>query len=97
MSLNDEEEEIEILGVIIEFLRLANEDNTKRYWIHPINQIREKENTIIMFMQELRKHEDKFTNFVRMSSQTFDRILDMCKDQLQKQNTNYRTSISPPE
>jgi len=48
-------------------------------------------------LAELRKDELKFKNFTRMSSTTFDFILNEIGEAIRSQDTNFRQSIAPAE
>jgi hypothetical protein len=49
-------------------------EKRKRFWVHPINEKREKENTLQNFLHKLRYDEKNFQNFTRLSLETFDFI-----------------------
>ena len=75
------------------FLQLFNYGKDRKLWVHPINQNRD----IIGFIAELRADPAKFYNYCRMSIATFDYVLELIRDMIQKQNTNYRKSIIQEE
>ena len=66
------------------FLHLLDYGKGRKLWVHPINQNR----YIIGFIAELRADPAKFYNYCRMSRATFDYVLELIRDRIQKQNTN---------
>ena len=50
----------------------------------------------MILYKQLREYEDKFAEYLRMSTKTFD-LLNKIEDKIQKQDTNYRACISPEE
>jgi hypothetical protein len=69
-------------------------EKRKRLWVHPINEKREKENTMQKFLQELRCDENKFQNFTRLSLETFYFIFNLSSDKMRSKYSNYRRSIT---
>lgn len=62
-----------------------------------MNLKRTENNTIKSFIRELRNDECKFKNFTRMSTDTFDHILEILNDEIRKPGTNFKKSITPEE
>jgi len=50
-----------------------------------------------LFYNDLRKYEDKFFNYLRMSIKSFDELLELLQQDLTGQQTNMRECISPVE
>lgn len=50
-----------------------------------------------MLCNGLRKHEEKFFNYCRMSVKSFDELLTLIRQQIEGQNTNFRDCICPEE
>ncbi|XP_056391175.1 uncharacterized protein LOC130284647 [Hyla sarda] len=69
----------------------------KRYWVHPINSLRDSLGHIRKLYDELRRYPEKFFNFVRMPMEAFDKLLDILDPHLQLQDTRMRQAISPRE
>ena len=46
---------------------------------------------------DLRKYDEKFFNFTRMSTNSFDELLRYIENDIRGQNTNFRESIVPEE
>ena len=61
---SDEEDTDECILILWQWL-LLNSKKSRKFWVHPYNTRRN--NTIVDFLQELRKYEDKFFNYTRMS------------------------------
>ena len=71
--------------------------NVRRMWIHPINNLRFEKGEYFVLYPDLRRYEDKFFNWYRMSTNRFDYLLKVIQRRISKQNTNYRESISAEE
>ena len=67
----------------------------KKYWVHPYLQTRDESKHFAIFFEELKKYEDKFFGFTRMSIKTFEELLDILKTFITKQDTQFRNSIKP--
>lgn len=92
MAANDEE-----VAVLLWQFIFAGEDEKTRLWVHRINEKRDRENTLQCFIEELRCDVKKFRNFTRLSTTTFDYILDVISERLRRNDTNYRKSITPEQ
>ena len=68
-----------------------------RIWVHPMNNRRFEKGEFFVLYPELRRFEDQFFNWFRMSVQKFDYLLKMIERRIQKQNTNWREAISAEE
>ena len=69
----------------------------RRFWVHPLLQDRSSKGIFCLLFNDLRKHEEKFFNFTRMSIASFDEPVLHLKDGLRGMDTNMRDSISPEE
>ena len=65
----------------------------QEFWIHPVTARRDCNS----FLAELKHDPAKFYNYCRMSVNTFDHLLDIADDKIQKRDTNCRRSISPED
>lgn len=92
MAADDEE-----VAVLLWQFIFAGEDEETRLWVHRINEKRDRENTLQCFIEELRCDVKKFRNFTRLSTTTFDYILDVISERLRRNDTNYRKSITPEQ
>ncbi|XP_056393554.1 uncharacterized protein LOC130290243 isoform X1 [Hyla sarda] len=68
-----------------------------RYWVHPINLLRDDRGHIGHLYAELRSFPDKFYNFVRMPMEAFDNLLAIDGPHLHHSNTHLRKAIFPME
>ena len=71
--------------------------NTRRYWVHPIQQKRDSLGEFHHLYPQLIKDSEKFIKYFRMQKSSFSELQDICQDDLLKENTNYRKAISPIE
>ena len=71
--------------------------NVRRMWVHPINNLRFEKGEFFMLYPDLRKYEDKFFAWYRMSIRKFDQLLGIVQNSLRKQCTKFREPISAEE
>lgn len=95
MSSDEEDVVVPILWSLL--LETEHREKPKRMWVHPLKEKRTKSNLIQSFLCELRNDELKFKNFTRVSSETFNYILKIITEEIQKPDTNFRMSIKPDE
>ncbi|KAL4126514.1 hypothetical protein QTP88_010736 [Uroleucon formosanum] len=69
----------------------------RKFWVHPLLSDRSTKGLFNLFYNDLRKHEDKFFNYLRMSIKSFDELLELLQQDLTGQQTNMRECISPVE
>ena len=69
----------------------------RRQWIHPIIRVRYLEGSYYTLFEKLTTDENKFFNYFRMSSTTYEYILANISDEIKKKDTQFRMSIPPPE
>lgn len=69
---------------------------THRYWIHPLNLQRGVWGEHLKVLEMHKKYPIKFRQYTRMTPDQFDIVLGLVRNDLQQQDTNYRTAI-PPE
>jgi len=62
----------------------------RRYWVHPLNSDREKNNIFSKFYGNICKHPEKFFEYNRMSIKSFDELLAKLRQHLTKKITNMR-------
>lgn len=96
--MSSDEDDV-VVPLMWQFLLNSEISNDKKckIWMHEINQKRLENNTILNFLAELREDELKFKNFTRMSSATFDFMLNAIGETIRSQDTNFRKSIAPAE
>ncbi|KAL1492279.1 hypothetical protein ABEB36_012753 [Hypothenemus hampei] len=92
----DSNEEILLLALLIKrrYRRLRRQ---RMYWVHPILEMREIHGHYFTLFVELRRHEKKFLNYLRMSISSFDELHRILKKRLERENTQLRNSISSEE
>ncbi|CAH1993163.1 unnamed protein product [Acanthoscelides obtectus] len=69
----------------------------RRYWVQPFLQDRFKFGTFNTLLEKLREDEEKFSNFFRMSRESFDKLLRILRNHLTHEDTNMKNCISPAE
>ncbi|XP_045482872.1 uncharacterized protein LOC123686692 [Harmonia axyridis] len=94
--MSDAEEEVLLLSLLY-FRCKKRRKRRQRIWIHPIIEEREKKGQFRNLFAELKNHEDKFFNFTRMSTSSFEELLNIIKENLKKNDTIMRKCISPEE
>ena len=72
-------------------------DGERDYWVHPINVKRDTYGEFHHLFADLKKDEERFRTYFRMSSETFHLILNLVYLDIEKQETNYRKPIPPDE
>jgi len=67
----------------------------REFWEHPIVAARTLEGAYYTLYERLREDERKLCNYFRMSTSTFDYIVDRLAPHLERQNTTMRERICP--
>lgn len=57
----------------------------RKYWVHPLNQIRTQFGAFHILYSKLREHPEKFFKFYRMSINSYDELKLLIKNKIQKQ------------
>lgn len=71
-----------------------NRKKSREYWVHPLLRSRSTEGAWETYVKTCRERfPDKHKEALRMNSESFDMILEMIKDTISKQDTNYRRAI----
>lgn len=85
-------------ATIFLYIKSRNQKRKKRrFWIHPFLTDRSTRGIFCVLFNDLRRNEEKFFNFTRMSITSFDGLMHYLKDGLTGINTNMRDSIPPDE
>lgn len=79
------------------YLRRRKIEEKKKLWVHPFISDRSRSGIFFKLYGDLRKYPEKFFNYTRMSIASFDELLNLCRNDLTKQDTIFRKSISPEE
>jgi len=66
-------------------------------WVHPINIKRPGFEIFSQLYPDMLEDEEKFHGFFRMNIEQFYRLSQLVGEEIQKQNTYYRRSITPEE
>ena len=69
----------------------------RRVSVHEILQRRSEYGEYHHLAQELHFHPAKFQQYFRMTEEQFDYILDLIRDDIYKQDTNWKKAITPRE
>ena len=83
--------------ILAVYILLTLQYENRDFWVHPINKDRHLKGEFFTLYKDLREYPDKFFRWYRMSIEQFDYILEKLRPVLQKDNNNYRDSISPEE
>ena len=70
---------------------------TRRWWVHPMNHVREEKGEFIDVILRLREFPDHFQKYFRMTVNQFDELLNLLEPHIKKRCTNYRKPISPAQ
>ena len=69
----------------------------ERKWVHEVNMKRRESGEFHHLMKQLRQDEVKFKEYFRVSSNQFEQLLSLIKDDIEKKEVNYRESNSAEE
>jgi len=69
----------------------------ERKWVHEVHMKRREFGKFHHLMKQLRQDEVKFKEYFRMSSNQFEQLLSLIKDDIEKKEVNYREGISSEE
>lgn len=76
---------------------LVYDENKRRYGVHPVNRSRSTYGEYHHLYRNLRNFPDKFFQYLRMSVESFDSLLEKVKRKIEKQHANWKRPISPEE
>ncbi|XP_066945794.1 uncharacterized protein [Macrobrachium rosenbergii] len=76
---------------------LLKEPTRRKHWIHPFKAERETSKRFEKFHENIRKCDERFFEYYRMSKASFDELLEVLRPRISKRNTKFRRSISPEE
>lgn len=71
--------------------------NSRRYWVHKINESRETFGEYHHLMDDVISDEEKCISYLRMKPVTFQLLLDKIGPYIEKRTTNFRKPLSPKE
>lgn len=93
MDWLDEEEEMVAATAIL----FALQNESREYWVHPINQRRHEFGEFHVLWPEINIDDEKCKMYIRMTKKEFDVLYILLETKLKKQNTYFREAISPEE
>ncbi|GBN58080.1 hypothetical protein AVEN_258008-1 [Araneus ventricosus] len=79
------------------YRRLRRRRIKRNYWVHPINQKRERIGIFHTLLKELQKEENKFFNFFRVTIPSFNELHQRLKTKILRKNSKMRNSITSEE
>lgn len=65
----------------------------RRYWVHPLNENRQRDGEHKKIDKMYRDHPNKFFEYTRMNPQLFDKLLAMVEPYIKKENLKFRNCI----
>ena len=66
----------------------------RRWWVHPILQLRREHGAYYRLVRELQLDNERFHQYFRMSREEFARLLQMTEGRIAKKKTQLRETIS---
>lgn len=87
----------EVAAVYYIYDRYIKQKKKKKYWIHPFLQTRDETRHFEIFFENLKKYEEKFFGYMRMSLKSFEELLSVLRTFITKEDTRFRKSIKPEE
>jgi hypothetical protein len=66
-------------------------------WVHEFNQCRGSLGEFNNLYRDAWKYNDKYFEYLQMSTATFDHLLEILKDNLSRKETNFWKPITPEE
>lgn len=88
------EDELILIALL---LAIYKKKRKRKYWVHPINLNRIRDSQYHTTSRKLPQYPDKFFDYYRMSVASFDELLGLVKDKIQKRDTHMRRAISAEE
>lgn len=85
----------EKLAALLLIRRRRKRKTFRRYWVHPLNNLRPTLGEHLKIELMYSNHLDQFVQYTRMTPNQFDKVLSLIEGGLRKDDTNYRLSISP--
>ena len=86
---DDSDDEVLLLYAVV--------NKRERKWVHKVNMKRREFGEFHHLMKQLRQDEVKFKEYFQMSSNQFEQLLSLIKDDIEKKEVNHRESISAEE
>lgn len=89
--------EVEEIGALLFYHVRRRKKQNRRYWIHPMFMERSTKGAFHLLYDDLRKHDEKFFSYTRVSVTSFDQLLQLIREEIEGMDTNFRQSIRPEE
>ncbi len=86
-----------IVLLLVSLILTAPEVLTRRWWVHPMNCVREEKGEFIYVVLRLWEFPEHFHKETQMTVNQFDELLNLLEPHIKKQRTNYRKPISPEQ
>ncbi|XP_040287571.1 protein ALP1-like [Bufo bufo] len=77
--------------------RRAQERRRSRYWVHLITSKQMTRDVLSVVYLELRAHPENIFNYMRMTVESYDQLLQHISTRIERQDTRFRWAISPAE
>ena len=92
-SSEDDDVIVALIGAVVARRRRKR----KRCWIHPYLKENVEAHSAYAVAKQLELHEEKFQQFYRMRKETFRHLVTIVSFLLQRNDANYRRSVSAEE
>jgi hypothetical protein len=87
-----------LLGLLYLGRKYRHRKASKRqYWVHPILKVRYLEGSFYTLFGKIKGDESKCFNYFRMSTQTFDFLIERLENAIKRQDTRMRSCVPPTE
>lgn len=82
------------LYIVHIYLLLQQQQEKRRYWVHPLNQSRDR-TSVRNRIESMKDYPDRFFSYFRMTPQTFAYVLEAIRPRIQRLDTSFRRAIDP--
>lgn len=100
MAESDSDEEFIMTMITAGYICLEEKKNKRSMWVKPWLRKRAKYGVRVTLLRELREEyvlHDDYRRYLRIDPPTFDLLLNMVREKVEKKDTNYRFSIPAEE
>ena len=88
---------VELAAICLLLLKQKRKIRKRHYWVHPVVSKRLLNGQFYKLYEDLRSHPGKFLNYFPMNVHTIDKLLNIIRPHVQRQDTNMRKCIPPEE
>lgn len=86
----------EVAAIYYIYMRyIKKKKQRRRFWVHPYLQTRDESKQFDIFFEELKKYDDKFFGYTRMSLKSFEELFRILETSITKMDTQFRNCIKP--